>query len=328
MTRDMMTGSALIAALLMLAACGDDGSDGTAQGTGGASWSPAQGAQGGGCRPDGSCEVGLTCNSGLCEGPAATGGSSSTGGATTGGAMSTGGVVSTAGFDLNTDCQTDCPSQGLICCGGRCVNTNNDIYNCGGCGAGCTDDALYCQSGTCTTTPCTDEATPSGCPQGQLCCIVNEGGPSGPPACYPPVDDACPLGCPQCDCASADTLVATPSGDVPIHAIAPGDIIFSIDGDAIVAVPVLAINRMAVSNHVMVRVRLEGGAIVEMSPRHPTIDGMRFDRLRVGDSLGDVIIERIDIVPYPHDHTYDLLPATESAAYFAAGTVVGSTLKR
>jgi hypothetical protein len=48
--------------------------------------------------------------------------------------------------------------------------------------------------------------------------------------------------------------------------------------------------------------------------------------LRVGDRLGDIQISAVDVVPFSHDFTYDILPASDSGIYFAAGVPVGSTL--
>jgi hypothetical protein len=33
------------------------------------------------------------------------------------------------------------------------------------------------------------------------------------------------------------------------------------------------------------------------------------------------------LVPYTHEATYDILPGSSTGAYFAAGALVGSTLK-
>jgi hypothetical protein len=35
----------------------------------------------------------------------------------------------------------------------------------------------------------------------------------------------------------------------------------------------------------------------------------------------------VEIVPYGHPYTYDILPASKSGTYFAAGVLIGSTLK-
>ena len=34
------------------------------------------------------------------------------------------------------------------------------------------------------------------------------------------------------------------------------------------------------------------------------------------------------VVPYTHTHTHDILPASETHAYFAGGVLVGTTLPR
>jgi hypothetical protein len=76
----------------------------------------------------------------------------------------------------------------------------------------------------------------------------------------------------------------------------------------------------------MVRVTLDGGAVVEMSAGHPTADGRSFAELQVGEWLGELRIEDVRSVDYAHPYTYDLLPNTPGGAYFASGALVGSTL--
>jgi hypothetical protein len=39
-----------------------------------------------------------------------------------------------------------------------------------------------------------------------------------------------------------------------------------------------------------------------------------------------VKIVAVDSIPYRHDFTHDILPASDSGTYFAGGVVVGSTL--
>ncbi len=93
------------------------------------------------------------------------------------------------------------------------------------------------------------------------------------------------------------------------------------------AVPVLRTRRVAVTDHhVMVRATLANGSVLEISAPHPTADGRRFGDLLVGDELGGIPIVAAEIVPYGHDATYDILPASDSGTYFAGGALVGSTL--
>ena len=74
------------------------------------------------------------------------------------------------------------------------------------------------------------------------------------------------------------------------------------------------------------RVALSTGAVLQISARHPTADGRLFGDLRAGDLLDGLAIESAAVVPYAHDATYDILPASETGAYYAAGALVGSTL--
>jgi hypothetical protein len=113
---------------------------------------------------------------------------------------------------------------------------------------------------------------------------------------------------------------------VVISELRVGDLVYSVDGAALAVVPVARINRVPVSNHVMVHAVLTTGEHVDMSPRHPTVEGRPFSSLAIGDRLGDATIERLDVVPYSHPFTYDILPSSASGAYFANGVVVGSTL--
>jgi hypothetical protein len=96
----------------------------------------------------------------------------------------------------------DC-MEGLHCCASRCVNFAHDPMHCGGCGNACSAPDSFCNSGTCTTTPCETECIGTRvccgtncCEMGQICCVVEGPGPVGGPGCY---DEFCPGGCPLCD---------------------------------------------------------------------------------------------------------------------------------
>jgi hypothetical protein len=76
----------------------------------------------------------------------------------------------------------------------------------------------------------------------------------------------------------------------------------------------------------MLRLVLESSAKMEMSPKHPTADGRLFSELERGDLLDGVRIASIDLVDYQQEFTHDILPNSDTGAYFAAGALVGSTL--
>lgn len=133
--------------------------------------------------------------------------------------------------------------------------------------------------------------------------------------------------CLECICASPDTPIATPDGDIPMHALAVGGLVYSIHDGQIVAVPILQTNRVAVHAHHVVRLTLATGAVLEISPGHPTADGRTVGDLRAGDRLAGVEILAAALVPYAYDHTFDILPASDSGVYFAGGVPLGSTLR-
>jgi hypothetical protein len=128
-------------------------------------------------------------------------------------------------------------------------------------------------------------------------------------------------------CASPDTPIATPRGDRFISQLGVGDLVYTVEDEAIVPVPILRVNRTPVLAHEVVRVELAGGRTLEISAGHPTADGRTFGDLRAGGKLDGVSIEAIARVPYRHPYTYDILPASRSGHYFAAGLLIGSTLR-
>ena len=135
------------------------------------------------------------------------------------------------------------------------------------------------------------------------------------------------MGCaPLCKCAAPDTPIATPFGNKPIASLNVGDLVYSIDHGEMTTVPIVRTNRTPVSGHFVVRVVLEGGSTLEISALHPTADGRSFGVLRSGDQLDGVRIVSATTIPYLHDATYDILPDSDTGAYFAGGVLVGSTL--
>ena len=127
--------------------------------------------------------------------------------------------------------------------------------------------------------------------------------------------------------ASAGTPIATPSGERAIAELAVGDLVYSVDHDAIVVVPIARVNRTPVgADHRMLRVTLASGRVLEVSVGHPLPDIGHFDDLRPGSALLGVQVIDVQSVSYEHAATYDILPASDTGTYFAAGLLVGSTL--
>ena len=134
--------------------------------------------------------------------------------------------------------------------------------------------------------------------------------------------------CFYCECAAPDTPIATPSGERPIAELRVGDLVYSVENEAIVVVPIARVNRRRVEAHRVVEVRLETGARLHISPGHPPADGRTFADLRAGGELDGQRVVATRVVPYTHSHTYDILPASSTGTYFAAGALIGSTLRQ
>ncbi len=228
-----------------------------------------------------------------------------------------------------TGCQA-----GNMCCDGVCANLENDILNCGVCANKCTGAHPYCHQGVCEEAPCSGGNCSSAafccgtacCGAGDLCCDFYGPVVLSTPQCTTPVNGTCPVGCTACVCASPDTPIATPLGDRAIADLAPGDLVYTVDHDAIVAVPLLRVNRTPVHDHHVVRVTLASGVVLEVSPLHPTADGRTFGDLRAGGALDRIGVVSAELVPYAHPFTYDILPAGGTHTYFAGGARIGTTL--
>lgn len=116
-------------------------------------------------------------------------------------------------------------------------------------------------------------------------------------------------------------------GERAIASLNVGDLVLSVDHGRVTAVPLLETHRTAVRDHRVKRITLATGAVLEISGGHPTADGRPFAALFTGAWLGGVQIVAADEIPYAHAYTYDILPDSDSATYFAGGVLIGSTLR-
>lgn len=244
-----------------------------------------------------------------------------------GGAAGSSGKSGAGGASCGGNC-------GFSCCGSECINTNNDLHNCGQCGTVCPASTPYCDNGKCAKPPCESTSCAAGttccmnecCAAGELCCEVNAG--ASRIGCFPATDTGtCPLGCAQCVCTAPTTPIATPTGERAISELRAGDLVYSVERGAIAVVPILLVNRVPVTGiHHMVEVRLSTGKVLSISPSHPTADGRTFSDLRAGQTLDGVELRAVNRVPYTEAYTYDILPSSDSGTYFAGGVLIGSTL--
>lgn len=325
-------------------------SDGGATSAGGVSSDGGMPGTGGGVAAGGVVGKGGASSTG---GVVSTGGIVSTGGhVATGGVVGTGGIVGTggAGTGGSPDCATTCAKQGLTCCAGSCVNTDNDPYHCGGCDKPCPMSEFFCSGGNCSppvcliATPSTDAGSPAPAPQpgaclsgqtccgttccnqGEFCCEVTSNLASTFQCVAFSSGGTCPVGCPTCVCASPDTPIATPNGERAIASLAVGDLVYSVDAGRVVAVPLVLVHHQAARHHAVMHVALSNGSVLDVSAPHPTADGRLFGDLKGGDTLGGVTITSVTKIPYRFENTYDVLPASDTGTYFAGGVLIGSTL--
>jgi hypothetical protein len=271
-------------------------------------------------------------SSGGTGGTGATSGTGATGAGGTGGSGATGGG---AGTDAGT---TTCNATncGFTCCGDQCVNTDNDIKNCGACGNTCGESANpFCNAGTCQAAPPCDPTTACDantfccgttcCALGQLCCDVPGPVETGL-TCVTPINGTCPPGCKDCKCNAPDTAIATPSGERAIAELAPGYLVYSVHGSAITVVPISKHQRVPAPGHQVVELELANGRVLHVSAAHPTADGRTLGELRAGDRLDGVAVVSTTIVPLTDGYTVDILPASDTGTYFAGGVLLKSTL--
>ena len=139
-----------------------------------------------------------------------------------------------------------------------------------------------------------------------------------------------PAGPPNCPiCLALGTRIATPSGHLAVEDLRVGDIVWTIDerGDR-VAAPLIAVGNVPVpATHQVVRLELDDGRVVLVSPGHPTANGRRVGELVAGDTLDGVHVLSAGRMPYRGGATYDILPAGATGAYWANGVLLGSTLR-
>jgi hypothetical protein len=229
-------------------------------------------------------------------------------------------------------------------CGDRCEICSPDDPSCGADVYAECDPSGLCIGGQaeCNTpdpTSCDLDGTgPNVCELGQVCCAVGRCGPvvqdQGICEDADPDTGACakcacedePGGCPICN--SPDTPIATPDGERAIADLVEGDLVFSMHQGVLMPVPVLALRSVRVQDHAVVRVELDSGRFIEVSGSHPTAEGRRLDAVVPGDRLGEARVVSVELVPYTHERTYDILPASDSATYLAGGALLGSTLAR
>ena len=136
-------------------------------------------------------------------------------------------------------------------------------------------------------------------------------------------------GPPNCPiCLALGTRIATPNGEVAVQDLRIGDVVWTTDlTGARMASPLIEIGSTPVpATHRVIRLTLDDGRLVLVSPGHPTADGRRVGDLAAGETLDGARITTVERVAYAGGATYDILPAGSTGAYWANGVLLGSTL--
>jgi hypothetical protein len=134
------------------------------------------------------------------------------------------------------------------------------------------------------------------------------------------------LTCPIC--LARGTLIDTPGGLIAVDELEEGMLVWSQDAHGSWRiVPVLRTSVTPVPvKHKLVHLRLSDGRELYASPGHPTTDNRTLGMLRTGDELDGASVISADLVLYPGEFTYDLLPAGDTGSYRADGILLKSTL--
>ena len=129
-------------------------------------------------------------------------------------------------------------------------------------------------------------------------------------------------------CCHPDTPIATPDGDKRIADLREGDLVLTVHQGRVEARAIRAAQSVPVRDHIVQRVRLGNGVTLSITPNHPTSEGYGIGDLRAGDYIGGVRIVATEPIPYNAKATYDILPDSDTATYFAGGAHLGSTMRR
>lgn len=133
---------------------------------------------------------------------------------------------------------------------------------------------------------------------------------------------ACPI------CLAVNTLIDTPLGAVPIQQLQKGAPVWTTDksGRRVAGVVVSTGRTPVPINHQMVRLILDDGRALFVSPGHPTTDGRTVGNLVARDFYDGARVVTSDLVDYGYTATYDILPSGETGFYWANNILLDSTL--
>lgn len=130
-------------------------------------------------------------------------------------------------------------------------------------------------------------------------------------------------------CLAENTLIDTPDGQRPVEELEKGMLVWTIDaaGNRVVA-PIEKIGKTSASErHKVIRLLLKDGRELFVSAGHPLNDGRLIGALKTGDIIDGSSIAELEYLLYQKPYTYDILPDSETGAYWANRIPLKSTLR-
>ncbi len=200
----------------------------------------------------------------------------------------------------------------------------------------CTEDSDCISGNLCNKNVCTSPigrrcggSNDTSCPV-EFTCVQGCGSPVAYPD-EPPPPYFCQLNgyirsCPIC--LAKNTLIDTPQGWIAVEDLKKGAPVWTVDnsGKRVSGVVVETSKTPVPIDHKMVKLVLQDGRTLLVSPGHPTTDGRRIEDLSTGDVYDGTQVISVDRVAYDEGFTYDILSSGETGFYFANGVLLDSTL--
>lgn len=161
------------------------------------------------------------------------------------------------------------------------------------------------------------------CVQGCGAPVVRLGDPAPGYACQlKGYSRMCPI------CLAFDTMIDTPAGAIPVQQLQKGMSVWTTDtlGERVAGIITMASKTPVPPTHQMVKLVLDDGRTVLVSPGHSTVDGRTVGDLVVDNFYDGVRVRSVERTSYGAGATYDLLPSGETGFYWANGILLDSTL--
>jgi hypothetical protein len=129
-------------------------------------------------------------------------------------------------------------------------------------------------------------------------------------------------------CLAGNSMIDTPQGLIPVKNLQVGMPVWTTDkaGNRVLGIVIKTSKIPAPPTHQMVRLVLDDGRELYVSPGHPTVNGRTVGDLAVGELYDGSYVISTERVSYDQNATYDILPSGETGFYWANGILLDSTL--